>query len=227
MKKLFTILLLAMACSVMANDIIITLSGEKIDAKITAVTRDAITYKMPDYLDGADFTISTSELSSIIFGNGQVKVYTAPAKADEKPAAKDAGAAAGEVRKPIVFEDGEFMHDGRYITEREIWRVVGADPDCKKIQKKYNSMCISGLVIGCIGVPVILGSIYTALQGDLDGTIAVMASGCSIAVAGGIIALCAIPLRTKAIETYNSKAGYAGEIRLQYSADGIGLAYSF
>lgn len=227
MRKLFTIILLAIACCMMAaNDIIVTLSGEKIEAKITNVTRDAVTYKMPDYLDGADFTISTSELSSIIFGNGQVKVYTAPAKADEKPAAKDAGAAA-EVLKPIIKENGEFMHDGRYITEREVWRVIEKDPACAKLGKRYGGVLVTGAVIMGAGIPVLIAAIPTALKGDIDTSVALYASGVSMAAAGGIVALCAIPVRTKAIETYNSKAGYAGEIRLQYSADGIGLAYSF
>lgn len=228
MRKLFTILLLAIACTMMAtNDIIITLSGEKIEAKITNVTRETVTYKMPDYLDGADFTISTSELSSIIFGNGQVKVYTtAPAKAEEKPAAKDAGAAA-EVRKPIYIQDREYMYDGHYVTEREIWRVIEKDPACAKLGKRYAGVLTTGAVIMGAGLPVLIAAIPTALKGDIDTSVALYASGASLVVAGGVVALCAIPVRKKAIETYNSKAGYAGEIRLQYSADGIGLAYSF
>lgn len=227
MRKLFTIILLAIAfCMMAANDIIVTLSGEKIEAKITNVTRDAVTYKMPDYMDGADFTISTSELSSIIFGNGQVKVYTAPAKAEEKSAAKDAGTAA-EVRKPIYIQDREYMYDGHYVTEREIWRVIEKDPACAKLGKRYGGVLVTGAVIMGAGIPVLIAAIPTALKGDIDTSVALYASGASMAAVGGIVALCAIPVRKKAIETYNSKAGYAGEIRLQYSADGIGLAYSF
>ncbi len=62
----------------MAQDIIITNDAQKIEAKILEVSKTEIKYKEKSNLDGPTFILETKEISSIIYSNGQVKVYNQP-----------------------------------------------------------------------------------------------------------------------------------------------------
>lgn len=66
-----------------AQDIIITNSAYKIEAKILEVSKSEIKYKEKDNLDGPTFVISTDEINSIIYANGKVVLYN-QTKTDEK-----------------------------------------------------------------------------------------------------------------------------------------------
>ena len=77
MKKiLFTCLCsLFVSLSLFAQDIIITTDARKIEAKILEVSKTEIKYKENSNLNGPTFILETQEISSIIYSNGQVKVY--------------------------------------------------------------------------------------------------------------------------------------------------------
>ena len=60
---------------VFAQDVIITTNEEKIEAKITEISNSQVKYLDFTMQDGPTFVLSTDEIASIIFSNGQVKVY--------------------------------------------------------------------------------------------------------------------------------------------------------
>lgn len=66
---LFTVVLLH------AQDIIITMDAQKIEAKIYEVSKTEIRYKKKNNMDGPMFVLPTSDISSIIYANGEVTVY--------------------------------------------------------------------------------------------------------------------------------------------------------
>ena len=83
-----------------AQDIIVTTDAQKIEAKITEVSKSDIRYKESDNLDGPTFIISIDEISSIIYSNGKVVLYNQPAAtSDAQPVAETTP--ASEPKQPI------------------------------------------------------------------------------------------------------------------------------
>lgn len=77
MKKLLLLLALVLAASLsaLAQDIIILKSSEKIKAKIVEISSSEIAYKKVNYLDGPTFRLDLSEVSSVIYANGDVQAF--------------------------------------------------------------------------------------------------------------------------------------------------------
>lgn len=99
MKKLlsiFTISLLSIC--VYAQDIIVTIKAQKIDAKILEVSTSEIRYKELDNLDGPTFILRVDEINSIIYANGKVVLYNQP-KSDEELALERARLSAASKRQ--------------------------------------------------------------------------------------------------------------------------------
>lgn len=99
MKKLlsiFTISLLSIC--VYAQDIIVTIKAQKIDAKILEVSTSEIRYKEFDNLDGPTFILRVDEINSIIYANGKVVLYNQP-KSDEELALERAHLSAASKRQ--------------------------------------------------------------------------------------------------------------------------------
>ena len=84
LKTLIGTVALVLSAGAMAQDIIVTTAAQKIEAKITEVTKSEIRYKEKDYLDGPTFVLSTDEISSIIYATGKVVLYNQPV-VKEKP----------------------------------------------------------------------------------------------------------------------------------------------
>lgn len=82
MKKIFTICTCIMMAtmSIIAQDIIVTKDAKKIEAKILEVSKTEIKYKEQNNLDGPTFILETTEISSIIYSNGNVEVYQQPSE---------------------------------------------------------------------------------------------------------------------------------------------------
>lgn len=76
MKKLILLLVAIVATTVLfAQDVIVTTDSRKIEAKIVEVSSQQVKYLDYNYQEGPTFVLYTDEISSIIFSNGQVKVY--------------------------------------------------------------------------------------------------------------------------------------------------------
>ena len=71
MKKVFLFVVLACAAIVNAQDVIVTTDGQRINAKITEVSKKEIKYYESDFLDGPLFILETSDVDSILFRNGK------------------------------------------------------------------------------------------------------------------------------------------------------------
>lgn len=112
MRKILTTCLCSIFASLtlFAQDIIITTDARKIEAKILEVSKTEIKYKENSNLNGPTFILETQEISSIIYSNGQVKVYnheTAQAPEDEPASVA-----------PIVDESTAqiLLHSGQTLT---------------------------------------------------------------------------------------------------------------
>lgn len=76
MKKIFLLVGLVASTMLSAKDIIILKNSTKIDAKILEVSSSEIKYKKINSLDGPTFVVSTNEINSIVFENGDVQTYS-------------------------------------------------------------------------------------------------------------------------------------------------------
>jgi hypothetical protein len=128
MKKLaITFLsLLWMSTLCYAQDVIVTLKAEKINAKILEVGTDEIKYKKFDYQTGPIFTLKKSEIVSIIYENGSVDVFTA----STEPASP-----TGEVK----YFDGDDDDNDQDSYSRGNYYIKGMAPMGKREYKDFLS----------------------------------------------------------------------------------------
>lgn len=74
-RILFVLLCAASLLPVIAQDIIITTSSERIDAQVIEISDVEVKYKKMDNLNGPTFVISTSKIASIMYANGEVQTF--------------------------------------------------------------------------------------------------------------------------------------------------------
>lgn len=76
MKRFLLMLLCAAAFVPMwAQDIIVTTTSERIDAKVIEVSETEVKYKRKDNPNGPTFVLSTSKIASIAYKNGKVQTF--------------------------------------------------------------------------------------------------------------------------------------------------------
>lgn len=77
MKRIFAFCVCAVmvTLSIVAQDVIITMDAQKIDAKILEVSKTEVKYKEKNNLNGPTFVLETKEISSVIYANGKVVLY--------------------------------------------------------------------------------------------------------------------------------------------------------
>lgn len=76
MKRFSSILvLLCIAVSLFATDIIILKNSTRIDAVILEVSQSEVKYKKASSPNGPSFILSTSEIASIVYDNGEVQTF--------------------------------------------------------------------------------------------------------------------------------------------------------
>lgn len=98
MKKVITLVLLAVAVMASAEDVIVTKEATKIGAKIEEVGPTEIKYKKTSLPNGPMFVMPTEEILCVIFDNGEVMMFDKPKK-EEEVKAKDINLTQEEVER--------------------------------------------------------------------------------------------------------------------------------
>ncbi|MBR1809076.1 MAG: hypothetical protein IJ776_06790 [Paludibacteraceae bacterium] len=75
LKILLSLVLFSSAIYLSASDIIVTLESQKIEALITEVSSSEVRYKKASNPDGPTFVITTADIASIIYQNGDVQAF--------------------------------------------------------------------------------------------------------------------------------------------------------
>ena len=305
MRKKILIVLSALFATVaiFAQDVIITTNSEKIECKITEVSKSEIKYKEKDNPDGPTFVLSTDEINSIIYSNGKVVLYDKPSEKVEKQPAQTATIVllsgyilSGEllemtnkhvayldngvrktipgsqiktvtlsngqvknyeqlanavkeetlnikkeetldIKKPeqsknncrIYRDEGNYMYDNKYISVKEVERILEREnPAAYNQWKKGNGMQIGGGVCLGIGSGLVIGGLITLIQKNYGACIGIE---CASLVPLGIglgLTLGSSKCYNKAINIYNSKCDHtAVQMKWGFSANGVGLAFVF
>lgn len=294
---------LLLSLSAYAQDIILTTDAQKIEAKITEVSKSEIRYKEKDYPDGPTFVLATEDVNSIIYANGKVVLYnqnaanpepqpeqpvideslaqiqllsgalitakivslgkdgvtyllqdeesTLPASQIEKvtflsngqvktynpkdsPAVRPKQPSASLASTPhtsgrIYRDNNEYMHNNRYISSKEVARILEReDYAAYKQWKKADGFLIGGSICAGIGSGLVLGGLISLVSGSPVPCIAMEC--CALAPLGIGIGLCvgANSKYNKAIDIYNSKYDKTTmQLQWRLTPNGVGLAIAF
>lgn len=237
MKRTIFLALLCASLLSYANDIIVTTDNQKLEVKITAVTREAITYKMPDYLDGPDFTLETSGINSIVFENGQVKTYNHTTAASTTPATSTQGATTQkeQVTTPaykMSYDGHSFFRNGIRMEDDEYLHFIkNTCPEAYNTYKKGVSTYVGGLVCACVGGTLAIAGISVELaQGSPEVALSLLVPAAAAEIAAIPCVIVGIKKVRNSAEVYNMSCGKSqAKLHLGLSADqyGLGLALRF
>ena len=251
MKKIFLLTIAAIAAlAAMAQDVIVTRDGRRIDAKITEISSTEIRYKEWNNQDGPVFVLRNDELNTIIYQNGTVKTFdhssAAPANNgsySSSPSYAASPAPAGFITK----DDDWYMLGNKRMSEDEYIDFIRVN--CKEAWEYYQSGCnlwsagwklfgcgagftILGGVLYGVGVSVFLYDDYN-YDAYLGMTIpgAILLAGGSGCLAASVPCLIVGGIRKNNSDNeYNETCGrqkYAVTFGIQASQNGLGLAMNF
>lgn len=245
MKKmlLFACMIFA-AISAFAQDIIVTRDARRIEARIHEVSDTEIKYKEFNNLNGPLYIIRTTDINTIIYQNGAVKVYDNARQA--APAAVAASSAVDPSLMMTKSDDFYVLGDLR-MDEAQYVEFVKANctPAYEAYQKAFQlrktGFTLLGMGIGFAAggtTFIVLGSIFGATVSSGLG-LAFTIPGSIFAGVGGGLLIGSIPCiavgtvkKNNSYEVYNevcARPSYATklEFNLQTSQNGLGVAMRF
>lgn len=141
-------LILGVAYSAAAQDIITKTDGTTIEAKVVEILPDLVKYKKFNNLDGPLYTITLAEVVSIAYPNGTVEIFNV---------------VAAPVATPAPAPSSYVIQD-QTVTDRQLLAVYGGD---EMSWEKYNRRAKTYRWIGGIGAAVfVAGGIVAILATD-------------------------------------------------------------
>ena len=241
---------MALCGNAFAQDIIHTIDGYSIEAKVLEINDDDILYKTFDNLDGPDYRMSVSRIARIVFQNGTEKSFAPSTILVPSPFAYDPYGPYG----PLEYRWGHYYDRRGRLYAEQLQDYLGVSlygSDYRKARSQYQS----GLWLTIGGATLLVSSIISsAMLSDYNRGVASMnmpssmrsnehSSVGALYVAGGIAgAAClgaGIPLWIKGNRKLNAIAddynqrygrnayGYKSSLRVGSTGNGIGLALNF
>lgn len=247
MKKmlLFACMIFA-AISAFAQDIIITRDARRIEATITEVSDAEIKYKEFNNPKGPLYIMQTTDINTIMYQNGTIKVYDNTRKttlgAAVIPSAQDPNSL-------IVKKDNYYLLGEQQMDEAQYVDFIKANcAAAYEAYEKANNLRQTGFKLLGAGIGVTAGGVTVlALGGILSGALesgfpmipcGVIGGVCTIVGNGLLIG--SIPClvigsvkKNKSYEVYNEICAPSStnvtklEFNLQSSQDGLGIAMRF
>jgi len=115
MRTILTFLFLSLSLATFAQDLIVTRDNKLIEANITEVANDAIRYKKANSTDGPVFVIPVSDITSVVYRDGEVQSFVPEANAtpSQTPSAQAAPSspAAEPTNGNIIYTAAGFSGD--------------------------------------------------------------------------------------------------------------------
>ena len=222
-----------------AQDIIHTLDGRSIEAKVFEINEDIVLYKSFDNLEGPDYRMSASLIDRIVFQNGAEKTLVPFAIRVPPPCGYDNDGPYG----PLMFRRGRLYAD--QLSDH--WGVSLYGSDWLKARSQYRW----GMSLTIAGAATLISSLVCgAMLSDFNRGVEAMgmngrstSSLGALYVAGGITGVASIAAGTtlwikgnKKLNTmaddYNKRCGgkengYVTRFGLGTTGQGFGLALCF
>lgn len=210
------------------------LSGHTITAHIVELRNDHVTYSVGDN----ESVLPASQLAKVTFlHNGQVKVYNqvaasvvaTPQTSETRSKQSTPSSVVAPTSGRIYRDNDEYMHNERYISKKEVARILEKeDKAAYKQWKKAEGMLIGGAVCTGIGGGLVIGGLVSLATGDYVPCLAMEC--CALVPLGIGLGLClgASSNYNKAIDIYNSKYDQAAvQLQWRIAPNGVGLAIAF
>lgn len=217
MKKIILYCLAMIATTVsFAQDVIVTTDSKKIEAKIVEVSTLQVKYLDFNYQEGPTFVLSTDEISSIIFSNGQVKVYehNTPKSIVFKPELKN---------EHIIRSGNRYYYDGEMMRGKVYASFL--QNNCTEAFKEYRK----GQIVSNIGWCLMMVGLGLDFASFASGSIKVMIPAAILEI--GCIPTLAIGYAQmhRSAEIFNSTCVAKSQAYWSVSAsqNGVGLALNF
>lgn len=230
MKKLMFLLVLSVcAMTVFAQDIIIKRDATKVEAVITEVSGSEVKYKSYTNQEGPTFILSSDEIATIMYKNGEVQVFEKKVEPTPNYGYRLTG--------PMAYVDGFYYLNNKLITKTQLREHLMNN--CKtayNYYKKYSDMAIAGVALLGAGAGLDIIGIILSATGNRDGVtgLVITTLGSASTIAG--VPLCAIGFirRRRVYHIYNSRCANTAfrvnkevNLNVQASGDGVGLALRF
>lgn len=251
--RLILITVLTALCgNAFAQDIIHTLDGRSIEAKILEISDDDILYKAFDHVEGPDYRMSVNRVARIVFENGKEQTFAPATLFSQSPYVYDFYSPYG----PLEYRHGHFYdHRGR-LYEEQLRDYLGVSLYGSDYLKARNQL-MGGMWLTFSGAGILAASIIGgAFQADFNAKTARLHSNAAffhdtyssggemtLYILGGIAgAAClgvGIPLWVKGnrkmnvlVDDYNQRYGRkaygsAATLNLGATESGVGLALKF
>lgn len=240
MRKIFLcFVFLCLAHILTAQDIIVTTDERKIESTILEVSKSEIKYKEFANPNGPTFVLSTDEISSIIYANGQVRIYSSSAPDKKVHAASSAPAGTNTNPEPptdntigkgrIFRDNNEYMYNNTYVSAKEVGRILKRENSTAYEKwRQGKGMEIGGAVCMGVGGGLIITGLGYIGSNTPTATLLLNGAGLVTTVVGLGVYLGASGCLNKAIDIFNSTYDEAA-VRLNFhaGANGVGLTLNF
>ena len=248
-KRILVCALTVLCGSAFAQDIIHTIDGRSIEAKVLEISDEDILYKTFDNQDGPDYRMSVSRILRIVFQNGTERSFAPSSLIFQSPYAYDAIGPYG----PLEYRWGHYYdRRGRLYADqlRDYLGVSLYGSDYLKADRQLTW----GLVLTVTGATILVGSLVAGgASAQYNRNVSSMnlpyhmretaASSPAPYIVGGLVgAAClgfGIPLWVKGDKKLNAIAddynqryggknyGYRPSLNLGSTGNGVGLALNF
>lgn len=208
------------------NAEILLLSGQIIRGRLMEVANNYVAYTF----NAKYFTMPASQVEKVTdLRNGQVTVYHG--RRLDQTEDTSTSAATSPVKKSgrIYRDNGEYMHDNTYISQKEVVRILKVENEAAYRQwKKGEGMLIAGSLFTGIGGSLALCGFIPLATRNYGACIGMECSALGAVGIGVGLVLGASMQYNKAIDIYNSKHDRAAlQLRWHVSADRVGIALAF
>ena len=169
-KLILTCVLVALCGNAFAQDIIRTIDGRSIEAKVLEINDNDIIYKTFDNPDGPDYRLPTSRVTRIVFQNGTEQTFAPSSILFPSPYSYDPYGPYG----PLEYRWGHYYdRHGRLYGEqlRDYLGVSLYGSEYLKASSQYQW----GLWLTLGGAALLLSSVsFNAMMSDYDRSVASM-----------------------------------------------------
>ena len=247
MKRII-FLLVSVMCTITllhAQDIIVTRDAKRIEAKIVEVSSESVKYLDPSNPEGPTFIMQADEISSVLFQNGQVKVYDEVQEVPKRN--KSMMLKEGSANNYLARAGSTYYYNGQEMRGREYEQFLLQN--CATAFNAYKSgqnTMIAGWVLlsyGVVGVCAFSALLVTMDRRDYNQynnaeatyglVVGLEIAGLTTASASTIASIpCLWVGYTKmhrSVELFNFSCAHKQQAywSVNASQNGVGLAYNF
>ncbi|MCL2246677.1 MAG: hypothetical protein FWC10_06150 [Lentimicrobiaceae bacterium] len=219
------ILIFALSVSACAQDIIVTTKAEKIEAKVIEIELQVVKYKKFNNLEGPTYSINKSDITTIVYQNGNVEVF------EQAPANKAAGYNNQAMAENPDYEAFKRMNDDEMalFLQKNDGESYGIFHTGEKLKAAGKGVLIPGIVLSASGLVL-------AVVGELIWDYTCFIVGYSALGVGQACIITSIPLmavggklKAKGKNTYEDKyfKNQRAELHLNVHPTGVGFSVNF